>query len=392
MKILLLGCIYSTWTQHFVEDFLVKNNYEVWVLNKSDAKEHKQYIDFFKKKGVHFIDCPKIAIDMYNGKNKGNCMKNLYAYVLQVMAIIKSGHYDLINLHYVDFPDLIYGVILKYVMKAKLVLSYWGSDLLRIEDKRLSFIGKFAKFADFVTFDNKDLEITFKRKYKWSQRIPSGTILFGLSILDRINEKYRRKSPIDIRRDWKIPEDKIIIAIGYNGIPEQQHIAVLRTIDKLDDEYKKKIFLLLQMTYGGTKTYRKQVIAALRKTGCAYMEIQRFLTDDEVADLRIITDIYINAQKTDAFSGSVCENLYSGTLLINAKWLRYQEFKEYDFKYLEFENINEINQLIQKTFEQKFDVSKNKELVWQLRSWKYCSLKWKKVYDKVIGQKSRKLL
>lgn len=387
MKILLLGCIYSTWTQHFVEDFLLKNNHEVWILNKSTGKEHKQYIDFYKKKNVHFIDCPKIVIDMYDGKIAGNCMKNLYACFLQIMTIVKSGHYDLIHLHYVDFPDLIYGVILKYIMREKLVLSYWGSDLLRTEDKTLSFMGKFARFADFITFDNKDLEIKFKTKYKWAQKVSSETILFGLSILDKINKKCKSELPINIRKHWRIPEDKIVIAVGYNGIPQQQHIAVLRVIDKLDEEYKKKIFLLLQMTYGGTRAYRKQVITEAKKTGCQYMEIQKFLTDDEIADLRIMTDIYINAQKTDAFSGSVCENLFSGTLLINAKWLCYQEFKEHDFKYLEFQNINEINQLVKKAFEQKFDVSENKKLIWKLRSWKYCSLKWEKMYQKVIGQK-----
>ena len=115
----------------------------------------------------------------------------------------------------------------------------------------------------------------------------------------------------------------------------------------MDAEKKKEIFLLLQMTYNGTDRYIRQVADAAKKTGCEYRVIRHYLTDEEVADLRIMTDIYINAQTTDAFSGSVCENLFAGTILINAEWLRYQEFKDYDFQYLEFQDMDEIGRLVQ---------------------------------------------
>lgn len=205
-------------------------------------------------------------------------------------------------------------------------------------------------------------------------------------MLDIINDKYKKTELEDLRIKWKIPEGKTVIAIGYNGIPQQQHIEVLSTIKRLEDKQKEKIFLLLQMTYGGTRIYRRQVIAAAEKTGCEYMAVQQFLTEEQVADLRIITDIFINAQTTDAFSGTVCENMYAGTLLLNAKWLCYQEFKEHDFHYLEFQDINDIGLLIETVLEQKADVAKNKELIWQLRSWECCARKWQKVYHKVMNQ------
>ena len=48
------------------------------------------------------------------------------------------------------------------------MLSYWGSDLFRMEDKKLAFLGLFAKKADFVTFDSIDLEAKFRSQYKWA--------------------------------------------------------------------------------------------------------------------------------------------------------------------------------------------------------------------------------
>ena len=47
------------------------------------------------------------------------------------------------------------------------------------------------------------------------------------------------------------------------------------------------------MTYSGTKEYKRKVFAQAKATGCEYVVIQHFLSDDEVADLRIITDIFI---------------------------------------------------------------------------------------------------
>lgn len=381
MKILILGLTSSIWTIHFVEECLLKNNYEVWILKKSNQIEDKKYTALYRKKGIHFIDCTKEVADIKSGKDY---IKVLFGYYSLIRKVVKAGDFDMINLHYVVSPDLIYAVMLKYVLKTKLVLSYWGSDLLRIEDKALFNIGKFARFADFVTFDNKDLEIKFKETYKWSYKVQSEVIMFGLPVLDIINEKCKSKSQTDLRKKWNIPIDKTVIAVGYRGIPEQQHIKILKAIEKLDNQYKKKIFLLIQMTYGGTKEYRCKVIASAKKTGCEYMEIQRFLSDDEVADLRMMTDIFINAQTTDAFSGSVCENLFSGSVLINAKWLYYQEFKDNNFKYLQFENINEVGQLIQTVMEQEMDLSENKKLIWQLRSWEYCAPKWKKVFLRMM--------
>lgn len=377
MRVLLWG-VYSPWTVNFVEYFLLKNNHEVWILNRSNNKEYKKYIDFYKENGIHLIEVPKVVPEVYENRN---ILRDWHNHFLLLKEIIKSGPYDLINMQYVECLDLFDVVLLKYVMRTKLILSYWGSDLLRIPKEKILSVGKFVKHADFVTFDNIDLEMVFKRTYKWEKQMPSKVLLFGLPILDSIVQN--NKNAEKIREKWNIPEDKIVIAIGYNGIPEQQHKKVLSVIEKLDDCYKEKMVLLLQMSYGGTRQYRRSVVTRAKKTGSEYIDIQHFLTNEEVAELRIITDIYINAQITDAFSGSVCENLFSNTLLINARWLRYKELELYGFKYLEFNEINEIDHLIKKAFEHEIDTSMNRELIWKLRSWKYCAPKWEKVYRSV---------
>lgn len=382
-KVLLWG-VYSPWTMNFVEYFLLENDYEVWVLHRGNKKEYDKFIDFYREKGIHLIEVPKVVSEVHDQRENKSFFKICYSHFLLLKAVIKSGPFDLINMQYVEYLDLADVVILKYMMKKKLILSYWGSDLLRIEKKKLLRMGIFAKHADFVTFDNKDLENKFKRIYKWAKKMPLKTVFFGLPVLDIIDRKYKSGNEKSVREKWGISEDKIVIAIGYNGIPEQQHKKVLGVIKHLEDCYKEKIVLLLQMSYGGTKEYRRSVITAVKKTGCEYIDVQKFLTNDEVAELRIVTDIYINAQVTDAFSGSVCENLFCNTLVINARWLRYKEFETYRFKYFEFEKIDEINYLIKEAMQQKADLSINRELVWKLRSWKHCSVEWEKIYRKIV--------
>jgi glycosyltransferase involved in cell wall biosynthesis len=369
------------WTVHFIEEFLLKYNYEVWMLKTSNDSV---YSSFFEKDNIHLIECPSVVTDWYDGENNKNFINTRYIHMLQLKAAIRAGKFDIINLHYVDYNDVIDVAILKNITKSRVIISYWGSDLLRMDKKKLLRLSMFAKKADYITFDNEDLNIKFHEIYKWADKIKNKTVLFGLPVLDIIEGK-NMVNPMELKKKYKVPENKILIAVGYNGIPEQQHIRVLEIIKKLDTDIKEKIFLLLQMSYGGTEDYREKVMESAKKTGCKYKVIQKFLSDDEVAELRIITDLFINAQTTDAFSGSVCENLFAGTLLINASWLKYKELEKYNFQYIEFDDFDELGDKIYESLQWKFDSSINKRLILNLRSWKSCAQKWEQVYSEVLN-------
>ncbi len=377
MKVLLFASIASQWTVNYIDNFLLKNNCEIWMLNRYNLEEERKNIDLLEKKGVHFIDGSWLPF------SKSRWLRKL-CFFHHLNLIIKSGHYDIINLHSVNFPYIIYAVKSKKRKKEKLILSYWGSDILCASDRKTKYLGKYARHADYITFDNGDLEKEFKKKNSWWHEVKLETVLLGLPVLDIIHEKKKAVSEEELRKKWEIPKDQEVVAIGYNAGPQQQHLEVLQHIDKLDRKVKDKLFLLLQMTYQGTDEYKEKVVQKAKEIGCEYMVLQSFLTDEEVAEIRIMTDIYINAQTTDAFSGSVCENLYAGAQLINASWLRYQEFKDYDFQYMEFKDMDEIPLLLEKAIAEKPDLSGNKELVWKLRSWEACFPKWKRVYNEVV--------
>lgn len=121
---------------NFIENFLLKKNYNIWVLNRGNRKEHDKYIEFYKEKGIHLIEVPELVSEVYGRRENDNLLKILYSHFLLLKAVIQSGPYDLINMQFVDPWDLIDVILLKYLMKRKLILSYWGSDLFRFEGEK----------------------------------------------------------------------------------------------------------------------------------------------------------------------------------------------------------------------------------------------------------------
>lgn len=380
MKVLLWG-IYSPWTMNLLENFLLKQGYEVWVPVRGNREEDQKYLDFYQEKGVHMIRFPQTVSDVYEGKEKGNRLKVWYSHFLKVREVLKAGPFDLINMQYAEYADLIDIVLLKYLTRTRLVLSYWGSDLFRLKEGRRAAMGRYARHADYITFDSRDLEAEFRNQYGRAGRKGMGTVMFGLPVLNLIEETRRRSTREELRRKWGVPEDKIVIAAGYNGIPEQQHKRVLGAVGRLPQEWKEKVAVVLQMTYGGTKCYRRSVAAAAEKTGCRHLEFERFQTPEEAAEFRLLADIYINAQTTDAFSGSVCEYLSAGTVLLNARWLRYREFEKGKFHYVEFTDFADLTKQLERTLKEKPEVCGNREAVWKLRSWERCLPRWEQVYQ-----------
>ena len=158
MKILLWG-VYSPWTINFVENFLLKNDCEVWILFRGNKREYKDYIEFYKEKRVHLFEFPSLVSEISDGKGRGDFFKTIYARYLQLKVIVNAGPFDLINMQFIYYPDLLDVIILKYLMRTKLILSYWGSDLLRVKESELISKGRYVRHADFITFDSIDLEM-----------------------------------------------------------------------------------------------------------------------------------------------------------------------------------------------------------------------------------------
>ena len=360
-KYLIIGNPHSFWNQNFITNILRPCGYQIdffYTYIGSDKQEESPW-----EKDIHVYSCPKALI---RKKEDGSLSSKIHTILCILYCLVWSiknrDKYDIVNVQFVDTLELFYS---RYLAgkKSKLILSYWGSDLLRKSNRELRYTWKGIKRADQITFDNMDLYNKFRTTFSDKFDYKLNVAMFGLPILDKIKENKESKVKEMIYEEMDLDSNKLVVAVGYAARPDQQHFKVLEQIQKLPKEYKERIQIVLQLTYPVNKEYTDLLSDYVKKTGCDTKLIFEKMTDSEVADLRIVTDIFINAQTTDAFSGTICENLFSDTLLINAKWLRYAEFEEYPFRFLEFQSFEDIPAMLREAIDNYSYVERRK--IWK---------------------------
>lgn len=374
MRVLLFADANSYWTLSFVNNVLIRDDVELIVFSENLLQMPPL---FYQQKEIQILSYSQEEKEIMRSLNKIKQNKIRKKYI---KFIRKYGFFDVINVQFVKYSNVWMALQLAGE-NTKIVLSYWGSDLFRMPRFHLQRIKKLIKGVHYVTFDNIDLQTKFLKEYGKVFQGEFECAYFGLPILDNIDVLLKNKSKTIIKNEMGIDEEQIIIAVGYNGIEPQQHFKVLQSIERLPERLKEKIVIFLQMTYGGTSEYRERVIAQAKKTVGNVKTFLETLSDEEVAKIRLATDIYINAQTTDAFSGSVCENFYCANLVVNASWLKYEELEKYNVTYLEFDDFVSLSMILEEYLEGKISVStlENKEKIEKLRSWKYCKEKWNQI-------------
>lgn len=184
-------------------------------------------------------------------------------------------------------------------------------------------------------------------------------VYYGVSLIPYIDRWLSEKK--QCINDLSIPKDKIVISVGYNGRLQQQHDKVINVLNILKN--KQDYFLLIQSSYGNEDVvYKQKLKTILDNSGFQYKIISNYLTMDELAKLRVITDIFINAQTTDAFCNSIKEYMYSKTQIINASWLHYPEIDILQLKINEFSNFDQIPSLLEKQVNEE-ELEWNREII-----------------------------
>ena len=96
-----------------------------------------------------------------------------------------------------------------------------------------------------------------------------------------------------------------------------------------------------------------------------------------MAALRLLSDIFIQVQTTDALSGSTQEHLYAGSFTIVGDWLPYKILKESGVVFNSVRSISEINGFIKSFNPECTDFKEtNISAIGMLSSWKYTIKDW----------------
>ena len=315
---------------------------------------------------------------------------NQIFYFKVIKDIVKNlENYDVINIHYLN-PLYRYFIKLFRDKTPKLIVTVWGSDFYRVSDKTKIKLKKVFNSCDLITFTNDSMKSDFLSYYgDYHEKVK--VCRFGLKVLDVIEEVQSSNDLEELKeeflRRYNIDSKKKIIACGYNSSTGQQHEQIIKAIQMVNNEKLKDVVFLFPMAYGDENN-RLKIELLLKDCTFRYKVISDYLEDKEVAMLRIVSDIMINVQTTDQFSGSMQETLFAGNVLINGGWLPYDSFKDAGAFFLEIKELSELHRKIEECIDDldglKLKSKNNREVIWELSSWRKNGKEWYELYQEGV--------
>jgi glycosyltransferase involved in cell wall biosynthesis len=269
--------------------------------------------------------------------------------------------------------------------EVKILATLFGSDFYRSSQEELHIQRKIYETADIVVI-GPNMKPDFDKQFPG---FSNKTIFnqFGSKRLDIIAEIAQQNNKHSLRKKYGIPDQKIVVTVGYNAKPEQQHLIFLKQIKSLDTNYKNKLFILLPLTYGKEDVvYNDKLTKSLSELNIEYKCIENRLTDDELAETKIISDITVNLQTTDALSSSIKEAFVAGDILLVGDWLPYSIYKNLGAYFVTaslYEFKNKIIDIIDSFDSYKNECRNNTEIILKFASWKYILPEFIRIYKEL---------
>ena len=265
-----------------------------------------------------------------------------------------------------------------------LILVPLGSDVLRIGRFTRLFLRPIYQNADYVVLSPIDFKLKVQ-KYFGVEESHIVMLDFGSSLIDLLTHnsitKEEAKKQLDI-------SDKFVLTIGYNASIAQNHLSVIQQIDSVRDKLPSNILLLLPMTYPSTmaaREYVRNVREYVQMRGYSYMVIEEYLDEKKLLYIRKSSDIFIHAQLTDAGCASIQEYILSGSIVLNAGWLRYSELESYGIPYFIFNTINDLGLCLLEAVKKRGDFKYSPSLLKKIsqKGWNYQIKLWLSFLDSI---------
>lgn len=363
MKVLLIGSADSIWIKKIIELTFIPFGDDVTIYTDSNTA----YADYYRSNNIKIIM-------QKPGKSPFSAL------LLNFRHMLKK--YDLVHVHYVTSLAATLGMI-NSVFSRRFVLTFWGSDLFRVE-KAKKPVRLALNFCSAVTMSTAEMRDRFRKDYGRSFNRKLKRAVFGVNGFDTLRSVNPDKTAL--RKKYGIPENKTVVSVGYSCKKEHQHLPVLSAIRDLPEELRSGIHILLRMTYGcSDKSYPDKVKKAVSETGCTYSIYESFLSDEDTAELTLLTDIFIHAQVTDAKSATLCEHLYARCFVLNPSWIKYSDLENRVF-YQEYDSFEQLKGMLADVLRSLSDEDIQKRLaantaaICKLCSWDSFIPQWRAVY------------
>ncbi|CAK7005021.1 MAG: hypothetical protein PARBB_00799 [Parabacteroides distasonis] len=340
-KYLLISDASSMHVYNFLNIVIKDRGFKVYLITHTNTPIPMRNKILFQELGVTLISTSHLFCS-----DKRDSISRFIKFAYKWWYMFKIGTIDICHIHFLHKQScLLY--LTKLMTIKHLILTYWGSDILRINKEDIEIQEKCFKHADLITLTVSNTFKHFKNTFPIQYHKKAKIIRFpcgGIEAIKSIKEEYTAE---ECKKILGIPTDKITIALGYNALPEQRHIDCLKQLTTLPNEYKSKLCILLPLQYARIDNeYIRQVEYNAGLTSIDYFSFHQYMDPKEMAILTCATNIYATVRATDAFSNTLKEMLYSGTYIIQGKWLVYEELDEIKWPRYQLDSLNQINKAV----------------------------------------------
>lgn len=252
------------------------------------------------------------------------------------------SRYDVIQTHYLKASNL---QLAELAPPEKLILSFWGSDLLQDEGELArSHKLKILDSAKAITVQNEDLRQIIAIKYGWDfyQKVQCNLFLPNQTIFNQIKQGNRQDAIKWLRTFGPVDEDAVTVLLGYNSRPAMRVQETLDFLLNQTEDVITRLHFVFTFSYGKNEQTEREIVALLQHRNIPFTVINRYLKDEEMAIFRLSVDVLFQVPHTDAFSTTMIEHLYAGARVIIGTWLPYGKLRRTGLTFREIENYQQI--------------------------------------------------
>lgn len=265
-----------------------------------------------------------------------------------VEKLIQENKYDMVNMQVVyDYAVIVMKSC--QVNNVKTLLSPFGSEVIRVSAKQKRRLrGAFDRATFVATKENSSFSEYLSKTYGVddSKFVSYGAGSETISSIIKLKGKSSREQ---MSYELGIPVSNYNICCGYNAQKAQRHKEMLKALADNKEYLPNDYQILIPLTYGEGK---KQLLEELKNMSKELSLKTVFFTDymsaDNVALLRLVTDLFVHVQTTDAANASLQEFMLAGATCINGKWLSYPYLEADGIPYYQCESIHNLGRTIKK--------------------------------------------
>lgn len=335
MRVLLIGDAYSIHVCNFIQYTLSEMDtdeivvFHIWGIKESD----KEYI-------IEYYASHNVKVIPQEGFS--NSFENILYHFIELK---KMGKFDVCHLFSLNYSITAMGILMRPYCDI-LIANYWGSDWLRLGSAIRKHQEKVLKLADYIVTDSRQIyeeldelykEYTYKLRY----------IRYKLPVVEELKHYDGLESEKqDMAEKFGIAGNQLVVTCGYSGLRSHKQLMVINTIKKIPLEIRKKIFILIPAGYGRDEQNIVDIKKALSDVETDYCVIEDFMDFRSIAALRLLTDIFINMQPTDAYSSTMVEYCYCKKAIFCNSSIDYSGLEQQGAYYEKISDFDKLEELL----------------------------------------------